>query len=67
MNTQIGDIAGKIWRTLKSKGEMNVAQLKKTITADEKMILLALGWLAREDKLVFTFSGKMMKVSLKME
>jgi hypothetical protein len=48
---QIGEIAGTVWMFLKKNGESNLNQLKKGIKADPNLILQAIGWLAREDKI----------------
>lgn len=65
MIPQVGEAAGKVWHTLKEDGEMSTAQLKKKIDADDKTVWMALGWLAREDKLNFTQVKNTLKVSLK--
>jgi hypothetical protein len=53
MIQSIGDTAGKVWNFLNEngKGETNLSQLKKGVNADPNLILQAIGWLAREDKL----------------
>jgi hypothetical protein len=51
MIPKIGETAGKIWKFLEDKGEANLTQLKKGVKADPNLILQAIGWLAREDKL----------------
>ena len=50
----IGTTAGVVWTALSTSGKMSVKELKKTtkIRAD-KDLFSALGWLAKEDKLVF--------------
>jgi len=51
MIPKIGETAGKVWKFLEDKGEANLTQLKKGVKADPNLILQAIGWLAREDKL----------------
>ena len=51
MIPKIGETAGKIWKFLEDKGEANLTQLKKGVKADPNLILQAIGWLARENKL----------------
>jgi len=51
MIKSIGDTAGKVWKFLNQKGEATLNQLKKGVNADPNLILQAIGWLAREDKL----------------
>ena len=48
---EIGTIAGKIWETLNTEGEMTVSKLLKLTDEKRDLVLMALGWLAREDKL----------------
>lgn len=50
----IGTAAGIVWTALSTSGKMSVKDLKKVtkIKAD-KVLFSALGWLAKEDKLVF--------------
>jgi len=66
MIPKVGEAAGKAWHTLKADGEMSTAQLKKKISADDKTLWMALGWLAREDKLNFNQVKSTLKVSLKL-
>ncbi len=48
---EIGKIAGKIWETLETEGEATVSKLLKLTDEKRDLVLMALGWLAREDKL----------------
>lgn len=50
---KIGTDAGKIWQFLNEKGNVKIIDLKKATKMDIKVIYLALGWLAREDKILF--------------
>ncbi len=47
----IGDTAGIIWNELKENGPRTLTQLAKEIDAPRDVIMQAVGWLAREDKL----------------
>lgn len=50
----IGNNAGVVWHTLNSMGKMNVKTLKKlTKIRTDKELFVAIGWLAKEGKLVF--------------
>jgi len=53
MKEKIGTDAGRIWNVLHSEGTKGVKELKKAAKLTEKEIYAALGWLAREEKLVF--------------
>lgn len=50
----IGTNAGIVWKALSTSGKMTIKELKKVtkIKAD-KVLFAALGWLAKEGKLVF--------------
>ena len=61
---QIGENAGRIWQTLSDQGEMSLSQVKKKTTLKDLDASMALGWLAREDKIIFAKKGKSINVSL---
>lgn len=65
MNQEIGLMAGKIWQTLETKGEMSVAALKKALGTRELTADWALGWLAREDKITLRKERNTVKVALR--
>ena len=65
MNQEIGVMAGKIWHTLESKGEMSVAALKKILGTRESTFDWAIGWLAREDQIVLRKERNTVKVALR--
>ena len=48
---QIGDTAGLVWHHLHENGPRTLTQLAKDIDAPRDVIMQAVGWLAREDKL----------------
>ncbi len=62
---QIGLTAGSVWGYLTEKGPTSLATIKKEIGASADLVLAAIGWLAREEKLDFTTSGKTVKIGLK--
>ena len=61
----IGETAGKVWKFLDEKGEVTLNQMKKGIKADPNLILQAIGWLAREDKLIIEKKDRFLTYSLK--
>ena len=65
MIQSIGDTAGKVWRLLDEKGETKLSELKKEVDADPNLVLQAIGWLAREDKLLIEKKGRYIAYSLK--
>ena len=53
MKEKIGFDAGNIWKVLDEQGVKSVKELKKATKLVDKEIYAAIGWLAREEKLVF--------------
>jgi hypothetical protein len=50
----IGTTAGLVWTALSTNGKMSIKDLKKiTKVKADKVLFSALGWLAKEGKLVF--------------
>jgi hypothetical protein len=64
MQELIGQTAGKIWKTLKDKGSITLADLPKVINDKEAVVFQALGWLARENKIAYQKKGIKTLVSL---
>ena len=58
-------MAGEIWDTLRERGEMNVAALKKAVGAKDATADWAIGWLAREDKIVLRKERNAVKIALR--
>ena len=61
----IGANAGAIWRLLSGQGGLGLSALKRLARLDDRELYLALGWLAREDKIAVTQTGRQTVVSLK--
>ena len=61
----IGLVAGEIWGFLAEKEPQTLAAIKKGVAAPADVAAAAIGWLAREDKLEFTTSGRTLKIGLK--
>jgi hypothetical protein len=64
MLKEVGATAGKVWHFLKENGEKSVTQLKE-VESNQLLLNLALGWLAREDKVNLEKKGNVVKVTLK--
>ena len=64
MDTQIGEAAGRIWQYLVEHGEATLPQLQRGITLPERLLLMGVGWLAREDKLGFVQERGVLKLAL---
>jgi hypothetical protein len=64
MDTQIGEAAGRIWHYLAEHGETTLRQLQRGTTLPERLVLMGVGWLAREDKLCLVQERGVLKFSL---
>ena len=53
MKEKIGNDAGQVWKVLDVQGTKSLKELKKATKLIDKDLYAALGWLAREEKLVF--------------
>lgn len=62
---QIGEVAGKVWQALSSGGPLSMAQLAKAVSEPRDVVMQAVGWLAREDKLCIEDKGRNRIVSLR--
>ena len=64
MKEKVIEAAGKTWRFLGQNGQTNVSQLAKSLKEKDEVVLQALGWLAREDKIDYTIKNRRTFVSL---
>jgi Winged helix-turn-helix domain (DUF2582) len=65
MQKEIGSTAGSIWDALNDSGELSLAKLKKEVNGKTPMFDWAVGWLAREDKIVITSEKRSFRIKLK--
>jgi hypothetical protein len=65
MNEEIGTMAGEIWHALEANGEVTLAKLKKELKATSPIFDWAIGWLAREDKIMMTMEKRSTRICLK--
>lgn len=56
-----------MWQYLSEHPAATTVEIAKALKVDEPLLNMAIGWLAREDKLVFGKKGKSMTLSLKPE
>jgi hypothetical protein len=61
----IGETAGRIWHCLEANGSLSYAQLVKQVDQPRDLVMQALGWLAREEKVLIESNGKRRFVTLK--
>ena len=62
---QIGDTAGAVWHFLNENGPRTLTQLTKEVDAPRDVLMQAIGWLAREDKLAIDESRGKKTLSLR--
>jgi len=60
----IGQNAGKVWQTLATDSANHLETLPQKSNLPEKQAYMALGWLARENKINFAPRGKSICVEL---
>ena len=60
----IGETAGTVWRVLSENGPMSITKLIKAVDEPRDTVMQAIGWLARENKLLIEDEGRTRVVSL---
>jgi DNA-binding transcriptional regulator GbsR (MarR family) len=66
MVNEIGETAGEVWSALAEESRpMTVSQLTKKTGLSVDRLCMAIGWLAREDKLQFSGTKAIIEISLK--
>ena len=50
----IGAAAGAVWHALDANGPLTIVKLQKVVGGNKDLVQQALGWLAREDKILIT-------------
>lgn len=65
MNYIIGTIAGQIWQYLGKHGTVTAIKIKAALGISNSLLYLALGWLAREDKIEIVEHEHTFKISLR--
>ncbi len=63
--SQIGEAAGLVWNALNANGPMTAKKLEKETGQAHDLVMQAIGWLAREDKLDIEGDGKNVQLALK--
>ena len=51
LSSKIGDDAGRVWKILDIRGEVDINSIKRLADIQEEDAHTALGWLAKEDKI----------------
>ena len=57
MIMEIGIVAGDIWHHLDAKGKAKLSELVSALDKPQEMILMSLGWLAREGHVLLEGEG----------
>ncbi|HKS94799.1 MAG TPA: winged helix-turn-helix domain-containing protein [Terriglobia bacterium] len=65
INPQVGEAAGKVWHALSEQGPLTLTELKKKLNGSSELVGLAIGWLAREDKVAILPEKKTLRVQLR--
>jgi 1,4-dihydroxy-2-naphthoyl-CoA synthase len=65
MITEIGIVAGEIWHYLDAHGEVLLSDMDRQIDKPREIILMSLGWLAREGHVVLVACDGNFKISLR--
>ena len=65
MITEIGIAAGDIWHYLDQHKTCTVSQLAQAIDKNRNVVLMSLGWLAREGHVIMESEGNDFKVTLR--
>lgn len=51
LKEKTGEVAGAVWHVLHQSQGLNFEQVREAIHEETNYVLLALGWLLREDKI----------------
>jgi predicted ArsR family transcriptional regulator len=62
---RIGATAGKVWHFLEEHGPISVTGLAQELEVPRDLVMQAIGWLAREDKVEITEEGRTKTIYLK--
>jgi len=60
----IGETAGEIWRLLQAEGPLSTSAIVSKVKRPQGVVYMGIGWLAREDKLVFTQTKRGASISV---
>ncbi len=61
----VGELAGKVWHFLDEQGRSSLTAVEQGIEAPRAMVLMAVGWLAREGKVEISQEGRVTVVCLR--
>ena len=64
LKNDIGINAGVIWQLLSNEGALSIRQIGELTSYNDKIIYLALGWLSRENKILFIYKNEILYLEL---
>lgn len=64
---KVGETAGKIWGILRQKEEINISNIPRMVKEKSDIAYQALGWLAREEKIIYNDKNNKVYISLTEE
>jgi hypothetical protein len=62
---QIGEVAGHIWHLLNQQGSLSLTRIVRDVDAPRDVVMQAIGWLAREEKIAIEEEARSKVVSLR--
>lgn len=65
MITEIGIVAGEIWHQLDKQKKVKLEELISSLSREKELILMSVGWLAREGHIVLKKRGSEFTVFLR--
>ena len=65
MITEIGIVAGEIWSYLEKYNETTFEKLKEATGRERDILIMGLGWLAREGHIIMEKSGDDYRIKLR--
>ena len=67
MITEIGIVAGEIWHYLDGHGEVSFTQVLGALDRSRELVLMSLGWLAREGHVIVRQDGQEFRLELRRQ
>ena len=65
MITEIGIVAGEIWHYLDGHGESSFTHMTSSLSRPNSIVLMSLGWLAREGHVLVRQDGDDFRIALR--
>jgi hypothetical protein len=62
---QIGEVAGQVWHLLNQQGPLSLTRIVRDTDAPRDVVMQAIGWLAREEKISIEEDARSKVVSLR--